>query len=304
MKLIWRVALAFAVLAIAAALAVLVIAPRLASPQLVSADASASARGRYVFTNWDGPDLPVWYQLPDHVAPDTPVVFVMHGVNRDADRYRDEWADLARSYGFVLIVPEFAQQGFPGSRGYNTGNFIADDLTPIPRAQWSFSAIEPLFDDARERFGTRVGRYTIYGHSAGAQFVHRYVMFTPEARIDQAIAANAGWYTMPELATGFPYGLGEAPVDEGGLIAALGKRVTVMLGTADTDTNDPNLRKTPEANAQGPHRFARGQQFFAQGQQTAATLGTRFGWRLVTVPDVGHSNGKMAKAAAQLIAAE
>jgi hypothetical protein len=231
-------------------------------------------------------------------------VFVMHGVNRDADRYRDEWADLARSYGFIVIVPEFSQQDFPGSRGYNTGNFVAEDRTSLSRAQWSFSAIEPLFDDARQRFGTRVARYTIYGHSAGAQFVHRYVMFTADARDDQAIAANAGWYTMPDLATGFPYGLSEAPVDEVALTAALGKQVTVMLGTADTDPNDPNLRKTPEANAQGPHRFARGQQFFARGRQAATALGTPFGWRLVTVPDVGHSNGKMAKAAAQVIAAD
>jgi poly(3-hydroxybutyrate) depolymerase len=295
MKLIWRVALV---------LAVLVIAPWFAQPQPISAAASASAHGRYVFTDWAGPDLPVWYQLPKRVTATTPVVFVMHGVNRDADRYRDEWADLARSYGFIVIVPEFSQQDFPGSRGYNTGNFVAEDRTPLPRAQWSFSAIEPLFDDARQRFGTRVARYTIYGHSAGAQFVHRYVMFTPEARVHRAIAANAGWYTMPDLATGFPYGLSEAPVDEVALTAALGKQVTVMLGTADTDPNDPNLRKTPEANAQGPHRFARGQQFFARGRQAATALGTPFGWRLVTVPDVGHSNGKMAKAAAQVIAAD
>lgn len=295
MKLMWRVALV---------LAVLVSAPWLIQPQPISAAASASAHGRYVFTGWAGPDIPVWYQLPDRVTAATPVVFVMHGVNRDADRYRDEWADLARIYGFIVIVPEFSQQDFPGSRGYNTGNFVAEDRAPLPRARWSFSAIEPLFDDARQRFGTRVARYTIYGHSAGAQFVHRYVMFTPEARIDQAIVANAGWYTMPELATGFPYGLGEAPVEAGALAAALGKQVTVMLGSADTDPNDPSLRKTPEANAQGPHRLARGQQFFARGRQAATALGTPFGWRLVTVPDVGHSNGKMAKAAAQLIAAE
>lgn len=262
----------------------------------------APSAARFTFTGWDGPDLPVYYQLPDQVTPDTPVVFVMHGVKRDADRYRDEWADLARQHGFIVIVPEFGQTDFPGSRGYNTGYFTAEDGTPRPRAQWSFAAIEPLFDEVRQRFGTRAARYTIYGHSAGAQFVHRYVMFMPEARIDQAIAANAGWYTMPDPAMAFPYGLEATPVDTGALRAALGKPMMVMLGTADTDLNDPNLRKTPEANAQGLHRFARGQEFFAQGQSRAEALGAPFGWRLVTVPDVGHKNGEMAKVAAQAIA--
>lgn len=263
----------------------------------------APSAARFTFTGWDGPALPVYYQLPDQVTPDTPVVFVMHGVKRDADRYRDEWANLARQHGFIVIVPEFGQADFPGSRGYNTGFFTATDGTPRPRTQWSFAAIEPLFDEVQQRFGTRVARYTIYGHSAGAQFVHRYLMFMPEARIDQAIAANAGWYTMPDPGIPFPYGLGAAPVDTAALRAAMGKPMIVLLGTADTDLDDPNLRKTPEANAQGPHRFARGQEFFAQGQSRAEMLGARFDWSLVSVPDVGHKNGEMAKAAAQAIAA-
>ncbi|WP_296716650.1 hypothetical protein [Erythrobacter sp.] len=270
--------------------------------QLATEEAPAS--GRYVFAGWDGPDLPVWYQLPDKVTAETPVVFVMHGVNRDADRYRDEWADLARRHDFIVIVPQFSRSDFPGSRGYNTGYFTEDDGVSRPRSLWSFAAIEPLFDDVRARFGTRAARYTIYGHSAGAQFVHRFVLFMPEARIDQAIAANAGWYTMPDPATPFPYGLGGTPVDERALSAALGQRVTVLLGTADTDRSDPNLRKTPEADAQGPNRFARGQQFFEQGQQAATARDAPFGWKLLTVPDVGHSNGRMAKAAALLIAAD
>lgn len=273
----------------------------LAAPAIAAAP--PDPRGRFVFTGWEGPPLPVWYQLPESAGPDTPVVVVMHGVNRDADRYRDEWAPLARRYGFILVVPEFSRADFPGSLGYNTGYFVAADGTLRPRGLWSFAAIEPLFDDVRTRFGTRAARYTLYGHSAGAQFVHRFVLFMPEARIEQAIAANAGWYTMPDAATGFPYGLGGAPVPAGALAAALGKPLTVLLGTADTDTADPDLRTTPEANRQGPHRFARGQSFFSQGRAAAERAGVPFGWRMEFVPGVGHSNGRMAGAAARLIAA-
>lgn len=258
--------------------------------------------GRFVFSGWDGPPLPVFYQLPDRVTADTRVVIVMHGVNRDADRYRDEWAGLAKRFGFIAVVPQFSAADFPGSLGYNTGYFTDADGAPRSRNRWSFAAIEPLFDDVRQRFGTQVGRYSIYGHSAGAQFVHRYVLFTPEARIEQAIAANAGWYTMPDPEIAFLYGLGETPVGEAELGAALGKPLTVLLGTADTDRADPDLRKTPEADAQGPHRYARGQAFFARGEAAAASARVPFGWKLERVPGIAHSNAGMAEAAAALIA--
>ncbi len=266
--------------------------------------ASDLARGRFVFSGWEGPPLPVWYQLPQQVTPDTPVVVVMHGVNRDADRYRDEWAELALAYRMIVIVPEFSRADFPGSNGYNTGFFAEADGTPRPRSLWSFAAIEPLFDAVRRRFGTTAARYTLYGHSAGAQFVHRFVMFMPEARIEQAITANAGWYTMPDPAAEFPYGIKGAPITDHTLEAALGKPLMVLLGTADTDTSDPDLRTTPEANRQGPHRYARGQSFYAQGRELADRWGTPFGWRIEFVPGVGHTNALMAKAAAKIMATQ
>lgn len=259
-------------------------------------------RGRYIFSNWDGPPIPVWYQAPDTILPDTPVVVVMHGVNRDADRYRDEWAPVAKDYGLIVIVPEFSETDFPGSLGYNTRFFIGADATLRPRNLWSFAVIEPLFDDARQRFNTAVPRYTLYGHSAGGQFVHRFVMAMPEARIERAISANAGWYTMPDPNIAFPYGMGGAPITEDHIAAALGKPLLVLLGTADTDTNDPNLRKTREANLQGPHRYARGKRFFAAGQAVAARLGMPFAWTQEDVVGAGHQNRLMAAAAAKKIA--
>ncbi len=276
----------------------------LAMPIAATAAAEPAAdtgRGRFVFSGWEGPPLPVWYQLPEQVAANTPVLVVMHGVNRDADRYRDEWAQLALAYRLIVIVPEFGRADFPGSNGYNTGFFAEADGTLRPRSLWSFAAIEPLFDEVRRRFGTDVQRYTLYGHSAGAQFVHRYVMFIPEARIEQAITANAGWYTMPDPAVAFPYGTKGAPITDETLAAALGKPLTVLLGTADTDTADPDLRTTAEANRQGPHRYARGQSFHAKARALADRLGTPFGWRIEFVPGVGHTNGLMAKAAVKLM---
>ncbi len=287
---------------IAGAIFVLLISCAASMPVSARQTQESDGRGRYIFSNWDGPPIPVWYQVPDSILPDTPVVVVMHGVNRDADRYRDEWAALAKDYGLIVIVPEFSETDFPGSLGYNTGFFIGADATPRPRNLWSFAVIEPLFDEARRRFSTAVPRYTLYGHSAGGQFVHRFVMAMPEARIERAISANAGWYTMPDPNIAFPYGVSGAPITEDHVAAALGKPLLVLLGTADTDTNDPNLRKTREANLQGPHRYSRGKRFFAAGQAVAARLGIPFAWTQEDVVGTGHQNRLMAEAAAKKIA--
>ena len=63
--------------------------------------------------------------------------------------------------------------------------------------------------------GTRRG-YALYGHSAGGQFVHRYVAFADAPRMESAVAANSGWYTMPDDGA-FPYGWGG---DIAGLVSA------------------------------------------------------------------------------------
>jgi len=254
--------------------------------------------GRFTFDGWAGPPIPVWYHLPGRMRPDTPVLFVMHGVNRDADRYRDQWSALSERYGFVLAVPEFNQADFPGSAGYNLGNVLDRDGRPVARERWSFSALEPLFDRLRELTGTHVGTYDLYGHSAGAQFVHRYVLFVPDARLGRAVAANAGWYTLPDRKVEYPYGLRGKRLPPVDLRRALEQPLVVLLGTDDDDPAYPNLRRTPEALAQGPHRLARGEFFFGSAAAAAAAEGAEFGWTLEKVDGVGHDNGGMAQAAA------
>src|SRR5262249_18423379 len=150
---------------------------------------------------------------------------------------------------------------------------------------WSYTVIEHLFDHVKRVTGNQSTTYNIYGHSAGAQFVHRMVLFMPQARIHVAVAANAGFYTMPVDSIDYPYGIGQSPLTVDRLGTAFQRRLVVLLGTADTDPNHPELCKTSEAEAQGPHRFARGRRFFATAQAMARRLNARLNWRLATVPD-------------------
>jgi poly(3-hydroxybutyrate) depolymerase/predicted deacylase len=263
----------------------------------------AAGDGSFRFDSWAGPPLKVWYHTPAVVTANTPVLFVMHGVQRDADRYRNEWSALAEERGFILVAPEFDERQFPGARSYNLGNVLEGTGQPVPKERWSFSAIEPLFEVVRQMTGTRVTRYGLYGHSAGAQFVHRYLMFVPDARVGTAVAANAGWYTMPEQTVAFPYGLRGSGVTDTALRAALQRPLTILLGTADSDPNYPNLRRTPEAMKQGPHRLARGEAFVEAAAVAAAAANLKLAWKLERVEGVAHDNAGMAPRAAALFAA-
>jgi poly(3-hydroxybutyrate) depolymerase len=270
------------------------------APATASGVELAAGAGRFEIAH-GGTTIPVWYYLPDDVRADAPVLFVMHGVNRDADRYRNEWQPHAEQHGFILLCPQFSNADFPGEESYNFGNILDKQRQLQPREQWSFRFLEPIFDAVRKTAGNRSERYHLYGHSAGAQFVHRYLFFMPEARIARAVAANAGVWTVPDPAVDYPYGLRGAGVDTVAERALFGRPLVVLLGTADTDQTDIHLRRTPEAMVQGPHRFARGQYFFAAARRESAALGVPLAWRLATAPDIEHSNKLMAPFAVKVL---
>jgi len=278
--------------------AVLVFAAACCSPS-GAAERLASGQGRFEFSGWDGPALPVWYHAPASLNPATPVVFVMHGTSRNADDYRDQWSGLAERYGFLLLVPEFSDADFPERAGYNFGNVFAPDGTRRPTAQWGYTAIERIFDHVRAAAGLNAATYNLYGHSAGAQFAHRMPLFLPSARISRLVTANAGAYMLPDFSHDFPYGLKGSGITEAELKGALRQPVVVLLGEADIDPEHRSIPRAPEARAQGLHRFARGLGYFKLASEQAVRLGVPFGWRLVTVPGVGHSNTNMAAFAAE-----
>lgn len=245
--------------------------------------------------------LRVWYHRPKTWTPEGRILFVMHGVQRNGEDYRNQWRPHADAYGFLLIVPEFSSAKFPRSAYYNFGNVFAQDGAINPRDTWTYGIIESVFDRVKAATGARRDRYSLFGHSAGAQYVHRLLTFMPSERIDLAVPANAGWYTLPVRDQKFPYGLGDTGVTDDDLRRLFSRPVTVLLGEADTETSDPNLRSAAEANAQGPHRFLRGQNYLEVARREALRLGVPLAWRIETVPGVGHSNELMSEHAARIL---
>lgn len=261
--------------------------------------------GQFEFIDQDGnpnKTIRVYYVKPLRTTPNTPVWFVMHGVNRNAEDYRNNWVELSDRYRATILVPEFSAEDYPGSRAYNLGNMFDEQGEPVDRSLWSYTLIDRLFDHVVQREGSKARGYCIFGHSAGAQFVHRLVLFVPDAKVRMAVSANAGWYTIPDLDVPYPYGLAGTSATEDDLRIACGKPLRVMLGKDDNDPNHKHLRKTPEAEVQGPHRLARGRYFFNQTRAIADTLELSLAWRRIEVPGVGHSNSRMAPVAAKLMA--
>lgn len=256
----------------------------------------------FEFDNWAGPAVPVKVFIPEVAAATTPIVIVMHGASRDLPRYYGDWRKQGEEHGFIVVVPHFSTEAFPGSARYNLGWVFDPDTGAVrPREQWTFSAIEPLFDAVVARIGGDQAQYTLFGHSAGSQFLHRLLYFVPEARVKRAIAANAGWYTMPDFGVDWPYGLSESGVAPEVLKTYFGRDLVVLLGDADVIREDESLRKTPEAELQGPYRYARGHTFFRVARARAADLEVDFGWRLQEVAGAGHSNALMTPDAALLV---
>lgn len=182
----------------------------------------------------------------------------------------------------------------------------ATGLTVNPdRSDWIYSDFDRIFETARRTLNLETRSYDLFGHSAGGQILHRFALFHRDNHANRIVAANAGWYTLPEFETAFPYGLKDTGVVADEIGQALQARLIVFLGELD-DENETrgSLRETPEASRQGPGRLQRGRYFFAGAQALAAQLDTELKWELEIVPGIGHEYRRMAAAAADYLYGE
>lgn len=263
-----------------------------------------SGKWSFTFTDARGqPERPirVYTYRPRACDSTCPIQFVMHGVERNAAAYRDYWELAADRYHFLVVAPEFSERYWPKAAAYSLGDLANQDN----REKWTFSAIEHLFDEVRD--GQK--GYAIFGHSAGGQFVERMALFRPDNRATVMVAANPGWYTLPEwrpdkAADSFPYSLARSRAGEAQLRQALAKHFVLMLGERDTDPDAKNLNKSPGAMRQGASRFERGENFYKAVTAAAQVLGVKLAWELVEVPNVAHDGAAMSRAAADAIYAK
>lgn len=276
---------------------------------IFASDRLPKGKGSFIFNDpglINGKNMNVYYYIPSNYTDESPVLFVFHGVRRNADEYRDQWNEHAEKYNVLLVVPEFNGALFPLDQDYNMGNVFKMNsqdsiLAKNPKSIWAFSVVEPIFQSIKERTGNKSKGYYLYGHSAGSQFVQRFILFLPEANWIKAVSANAGWYTMLQPNTIYPYGLLDTGISESDLAKLLSKKFIVLLGTEDNDPNDKYLRRTPEAMLQGTNRFERGLKFYKEAEDFSEENGFNFNWEMIFVQGVGHSNLRMSERAVEIM---
>src|SRR5262245_21088761 len=183
------------------------------------------------------------------------LLFVFHGLNRNAENYRNYARPLGERNCMLIVAPLFDAERFPTWR-YQRGG-IADGRTVQPAREWTGNLVVKLVDWVRasER---RASDYYLIGHSAGAQFLSRVAAFTP-TQPRRLVVTNPSTYVAATLDVDAPYGMGrvyDAATAQSQLRRYLGQPVTIFLG--EEDTGDENLNESPPAMAQGQTRVERG----------------------------------------------
>jgi hypothetical protein len=264
---------------------------------------TANTTGAFTFipaTPLVRPPVKVFYHIPDGDITTMPILMSFHGADRDGDNHRDYWINMANENSFIVIAPEYSETNYPGlGDNFLLSNIFDDGDNPsLPtfndEKEWTFSTLEPIFDAVKVAISGTQEKYSAWGHSGGAQFLHRFVTYLPNSRLDIAVSANAGWYTVPENTVSFPYGVlnGQLPLSV--LTAAFSKKLIVHLGQNDNDPNS-GLRRNAVVDAQqGIQRLERGQYYFNTSQTTAQSMAVSFNWEKHELPGVGHNPQLMA----------
>ncbi|RPG42987.1 MAG: hypothetical protein CBC72_003410 [Gammaproteobacteria bacterium TMED112] len=258
-----------------------------------------SSLDKFTFQNWSKPNLDVFYHLPDVIDENTKILFIVHGNSRNADDYLKVWIKLSEGKNVALFAPHFKRNSFIS---FNTLQMSTSN--GVIRANSDLylnNSIDTLFEFIKSKFNLKSKRYDIYGHSAGAQFVHRYLLMSKDPQVNIAVAANAGWYTFLNGAD-FPYGVKNTPISlsDNNVKKFLSMDLHILIGSNDIDVNS-SINKSNGAQNQGLNRFQRAKNFFEYTESIVEQNNLEFNWQYQVVSGAPHSNKVMSRAAVLIL---
>tara|TARA_B100000886_G_scaffold340087_1_gene307848 strand:- start:850 stop:1722 length:873 start_codon:yes stop_codon:yes gene_type:complete len=255
----------------------------------------------YIFKGWKGPPIDVINYFPASATKSSPILIIIPGASRDAQRFHASWLDLAKKKSFIVLTIGARKKYFPDEYSYNAGRLISSQGYAMDKSQWLFSAIEPLFEDFKKRYKLNTEKFYLFGHSAGGGFVHRYLLFKPEAPVVKAVAANPAFVTVPDFDIQYPFGLKNTPIKKRDIKPWFKHNLAIVLGEDDLGPRTKPLSNGAMANVQGVNCFERGQLLFSAAEQASKSIRAKFNWKLITVPNVGHDNFKIAPVASNYL---
>ena len=242
--------------------------------------------GKIVCPNGAEPITVFTYKPPTYR--DGPLLVVFHGVQRNAEDYRNFAITLAERFGAIVVAPMFDTERFPSVR-YQRGGLMGADRKAQPPEQWTYAIVPKIVAHIRAQEQRPALPYYYLGHSAGGQFLVRLAAFLPAEAV-RIVAANPGSHLFPTREMDFGYGFGGLPAElssDDVLRRYLAAPLTIYLGTDDIYPR-PSFDASEAAMKQGPHRLARGRNCFDAAQKLARERGWAFNWRKVETPGIGH----------------
>lgn len=269
--------------------------------------------------------LKVFYHKPKNFNPSSNILIAIPGDGRNGDGYRDDLISASEKYNVLVLSPMYEEKYYP-FEDYQLGGTVHDlnlkaAVEPISGTnvvkvdeskvtiqhnnnadEWLFSDFDRIFDLAVKATKSNQKQYDMYGHSAGGQILHRFAIFHPNSKADRIIAANAGFYTLPDTKLKMPFGLQNSLVSDSKLKNSFAKKLIILAGELDNENEKGgSLMRSKTADLLGVHRFERAKNFYYSSSNIANQLQFNFNWKLETVPNVGHNNKKMSEAATKIL---
>ena len=248
----------------------------------------------FVFKDWAGDPIDVIVYIPGGAHKNTDILMVVPGASRDTQRFHASWLSFAKEDTFVVVTIGAKKNHFPDEYSYNAGNVVDSLGNLVDNKKWLFSAIEKIFITVKKQYAFQTEKFHLFGHSAGGGFVHRYMLFVPDAPVVKAVAANPAFVTLPDRTVGYPFGIKNVPINRTMVNQWLENNLAIFLGADDTGPRAKPLSNGPRARAQGPNCLSRGKRLFRQAKKEASARGVNFGWSLSVVSGVGHDNRLIA----------
>ncbi|WP_448554879.1 hypothetical protein [Thalassotalea montiporae] len=231
------------------------------------------------------------------------ILVIAHGMlskednaHKAAKTYLSRWIPYANKHSLLLIVPVFDTPRFGnlggGYGGYRNlfGKHVAADIF-----------VNKLVDRYSFRTSSASKRFYLYGHSAGGQFVNRYVVTHPN-RVIRAVISAAGRYSYPTTSEQWPYGAGalsktllwkdgtkkRANITKSLRNYALAtQKVSIIIGSRDT-------KPQPQRPAHvGRDRIQLAKSWAKQMNKNALRHGISGQIEVQIIPNIGHSSSAL-----------
>lgn len=246
------------------------------------------------------------------VPPGAPrgLLVLVHGtIARDeeaidaAETFIERWIALATRRRLVVLAPAFDQENYGGRAGPGGGyrglfgRLVGADVF-----------VNAIVDATREAFPTLPEKFHLYGHSAGGQFVSRYLVMHPD-RVRAAVISAAGTFAFPNPDVSWTNGMNPlrrrmrwrddkpwkhieiVPAPKGWITAA---QIPIAVVVGERDTKE--IKEIP--GNPGRTHVDRARQWVRAMRALAREHGKTPRLRFIEVENVGH-NSKLLTPACQ-----